>query len=661
MLSRITNFIILTFTFLIPLFFLPLTPEAYEYPKMFLLMVVTVLLFVAWITKCILHHRITIRMNTFSIPLILLAHLVLISALLQSPNIVSSLTLPMATGTLIAGILFFFLTTQEFNDDYRGTIGVLFTLSSIIITLYTILLYIGVLPRDVATPAGNLLGTALVLGTCLVFTVTKLIHLLIAHNAINLDFLDDDEEEGNTKKTVIREEAQPIPKKPVFFWSISTLILGIGTGLLAIHLFSDQQPILLPFSIGWSILMEVLKNVKSLALGMGPGNFITAFSLGKPVVFNATPYFNLTFTSSSSFLLTLATEVGLVAAFLFILVIIKLISWITKSSRRNSHEDPSFAIAALFALMTQIILPSYVALFCLLMLFLGLIKPRRTLIDIDLKKLGFIRHIFLLFPIIILSLALYFGGRAYWGEMFLKKSLDAYTAGQGTQAYTSGVLAIAANPYQERYHMILSQVSMAVANSLAGQKDLTEDDKQKIPKLTQAAIEEARNAVILNKTSVTTWDNLARIYGGLLGYAQGSDTWTIDTYKQRIALDPYNPTARISLGGVFLTLKRYSEAESAFREAVSLKPDYANGYFNLGVALREQKNYPQAYASFQKSLSLLPTESEDAKKVTEELATIPTDATQSATPKPTEEPKKPSQKEATKTPEPLSTLTPKSK
>ncbi len=53
-------------------------------------------------------------------------------------------------------------------------------------------------------------------------------------------------------------------------------------------------------------------------------------------------------------------------------------------------------------------------------------------------------------------------------------------------------------------------------------------------------------------------------------------------------------------------LKRYPEAEAAFREAIRLDPANADAHGNLGIVLGELKRYREAEAAFREAIRLDP-------------------------------------------------------
>jgi len=105
----------------------------------------------------------------------------------------------------------------------------------------------------------------------------------------------------------------------------------------------------------------------------------------------------------------------------------------------------------------------------------------------------------------------------------------------------------------------------------------------------------------------------------LINFAQGSENWAQESYKQKIALDPVNPNSYLVLGGLYLKLNKYEEARNILIQAVNLKSDYATSHYNLAQAYRLLSDHDNAYKQLLITKGLLVSDSEDAKKVDDEL------------------------------------------
>ncbi|MCJ7740962.1 tetratricopeptide repeat protein, partial [Candidatus Microgenomates bacterium] len=279
----------------------------------------------------------------------------------------------------------------------------------------------------------------------------------------------------------------------------------------------------------------------------------------------------------------------------------------------------TYNLLLFFLLLFQLVFPSTMPVFILTIIFLALAGGK----EIKEVKPGNSVYIFA-FPLtIFILIALFFTGNWTLAEINYRLSISALSANKGTDAYNLQKNAIYYNPRLDRYHVALSQTSLALANALSAKKELTADDRQNIPKLIQQSIEEARLAVELNKTSIINWDNLAKIYSSLVNFAAGSDKWAIDADEQKIKLDPQNPNHRIALGNLLFNLKRYDEAQVQYSEAVSLKSDLPIARYQLAQTFKEQKKYAQSRQELQETLSLLEVNSPDAQKVQKELEELP--------------------------------------
>jgi len=128
--------------------------------------------------------------------------------------------------------------------------------------------------------------------------------------------------------------------------------------------------------------------------------------------------------------------------------------------------------------------------------------------------------------------------------------------------------------------------------------------------------------VALNPQNANNWTNLALIYRQLINFAEGAENWALASYQQAIALDPFDPQLRISLGGIYFSLANWDEAVNQFQLAVQIKPDFANGHYNLSAAYREKGDFEKAVNAMESALSLVPADSADYQKASEELEAL---------------------------------------
>ena len=239
-----------------------------------------------------------------------------------------------------------------------------------------------------------------------------------------------------------------------------------------------------------------------------------------------------------------------------------------------------------------------------------------------------------------------FLGRIILADYFYAQSLVAAAANQGTQTYNLQIKAIGLNPDNDSYHVAYSQTNLALADALASQPNLTDQQKQAVVTLVQQAIREGRTATDLAPRRSANWENLSLIYRSLINFAQGADQWTEASLNQAINFDPTNPRLRLDLGGIYFAAQDYSTAAQLFNQAVSLKSDYANAHYNLAEAMKNLKMNSQAISELQLTASLIcqtSSPSSDCDQVNKEInnlsspaatpSAVPVVATPSAQPK----------------------------
>lgn len=89
-------------------------------------------------------------------------------------------------------------------------------------------------------------------------------------------------------------------------------------------------------------------------------------------------------------------------------------------------------------------------------------------------------------------------------------------------------------------------------------------------------------------------------------YLQLNDTEkAISTYQKSIKLNPTRDDIHISLGNLYFSLNRYTDAENEYKEAARIYPD-ANNYFSLGQAYLYNDRLSDAEDTFNKVKTIAP-------------------------------------------------------
>lgn len=621
--QRIGLFLILATTFSIPLFFLPITSEFYEFNKNSLLFFSSLLLLIVLGLSYVVERQVRIIRSPFGLPILAILLSWILSTVLRSPNRFDALVDPGQTGTILAlGVFFFvavnFIRSKRDLEMLGGTI-----IASLgVLGLITILWSSGLAPQLIAdgylksnmwTPIGNPLLTITMLVAGLPFLVT----LLAREGGLNL------------KSGLI---------------SLVLLLQVGGSAMLGLRLLQpENRPVFLAQQTSWAIALEAVKI--SPLLGTGPATFLSDFTRFRPISYNLTPTWAVRFTNSNNFYLQLLATTGLLGIISYVFLVYRALSVFSKTAKSiHSPESPTARIwslagisSAVLLFASQLFIPVSAATLFLTFVFLVITVAALKLAgsslvseaNVDIVAATSTGHHSPLLPWIALAIALlfavpglYLGSRVYYGEMLFQKALVSAAANEGKATYDTLLSAMRVNPFRDSYRLVYSQTNLLLANSIAGNAQLSDSDRTTVTQLIQQAIREAKNAVALNTGKVSNVENLASVYRNLLNLAEGADDWTVASYRQAILLDPVNPNLRISMGGVLYALERYDEAAIFFQQAVDLKPNLANAHYNLASAHRKKGDLERALASMQNVLQLVDRNGPDYEAASKELAEL---------------------------------------
>lgn len=593
-LKQIEKYILLFLIFITPLLVIPVFANAFRVSKIVFLVSGVVIVLVIKFVRTFISGQLKITSGNFDFPIFLLFIAYLLSAVLVTPNKYEAFFIPgNAILILTVSILYFLLNLANIKkENIKSTIFY----SSLIFSLISILSLSGVLQKIPQLPSFMKVSTFNTEGVLIPAMILMVSVLPIA-----------------IKKTI---EEKELPKR--IFSAVTSIFVASAIILSIFNIYSDKniKVILSDFSSSWSISIDSLK--QNPLLGIGPGNYQTAFNRFRPIEYNATSDWSIKLNSARNLYLTVLTETGLLgiaASILLILVSIKAI-------KKNLHKDTDIAISLGLLLILLAFFPSSVTLIMLLFVLFSLNSEKKDfIVNLTLKGQEGQKGSYFLtrIPVMLVTLPIFAGliifsvqgVKTVNAEATFKKAADSLVKQDAKATYDYIKEAVRINPNIDRYRSSFSQVSFALANALARQQNLTDKDKETIAQLIQQSITEGKAAIILNQTRAENWTNLANIYQSIIPFAQGADQFAIQTYSQAVALDPINPLTRISLGGVYYALGRYDEAIRAFELAVMAKPDYANAHYNLAAALREKGDIEGAIKQMELVLSLVQKDSTD--------------------------------------------------
>lgn len=593
---------------LLPLTFWPGLLSSFETPKILIVFVFALLTLIVCSIKIAIRGSLNFKLTNFDLPVILLALIYIVSALIETPNKLNAFFVPGTALIIVLGAIYFHLAANLFSEHKKSLVTGIFV-SGILASVASLLFASGVFTKISFLPAYFKNSTFSLFGGKLPETI-----FLVSIIPLGIALLT---QSGDLVKKI--------------FWGVCLGVV-ILSGSLSTYGMLPGKPgalTLASFQTSWAVSVDTLKD--SPFFGVGPGNYITAFNRSRPVSVNSSDSWALKFTTSRSFLLTCLTETGIIGFIIFLALIYQIYRLAERFLSKKLSSSP--LEAGVFASLTLLVLsfiffPFYLTAVFLFFLLLSIVSSKHE-VNINLKTVNESK-IAARLPAIVLSLSFialvsavaFMGGKTTLAEYDYTKALLAVNKNDGKLAYDTIIKAINLNPRSDTYHMSLSQMDIAFASSIAQNKNLTDTDKNTITQLIQQGIAEAKNGVSLNPQRSGNWENLASIYQSIMPFAQGADNYAIQTYTQAIALDPVNPNLRISLGGIYYALGRYDEAISTFQLATLAKPDLANAHYNLSAAYREKGDIDKAITEMNTVLTQVAKDSSDYNLAKAELESL---------------------------------------
>lgn len=586
------------FTTLTPLFFIPVLSEFYHLPKTVFITAIASLMVIIKILYTLTEKHFSIELKPGQIPVLILLVSYWISTFFQSPNFTEAIyerTLLITSLSVIFIIVSNTLAATQIPQILNSLI-----FSSTILAIITIMQVIGIngqlfgatwLSSKQWSPAGTPLAVITLL---IVAAILAGIRGFKHHQMI---------------------------QKAVLFTAV--VLQGIALVVLIMELIptADNPKILnLPYSMGYSIAVDTLKNWRTALFGVGPGNFLAAFTFFKPLTYNRSDIlWNIRFGTSSNELYHTMTITGIVGLAGLLLTML----YMGKNAISSAKSNLDFSLATGVILLSILLVPFNASLLALFFIFLtahAILSTSYKIIDVNTPATRFGSVLALL---VISVGSLFYAGKFIVADAYYYNSIQAVARNQGKIAYENQVQALKINNTKPSYNVTFSQTNLLLANALARKESLTDEEKKTILTLIQQSINSARRAVALNPQNVNSWENLANIYRQLINFANRADQFAIQSYGIALRLDPRNPRLWVDYGGLLVSMKDYENGSIAFRQAISLKNNYANAHYNLANVYKLQNKQNLAYQELQRVLGLIDPQGDTFQKVqkeTEELA-----------------------------------------
>lgn len=609
-----------------PLWFLPVTSDAFAYQKQHLLLAIGAGILVAWLVKTVRTRRVSFTLSPFVVAMILVL----------AANLLSALT--------------------TVNPLYQLTGRILSVIGMALIVVFGSNVVRQLRWRQLLS-AFSIGGALLALTSVLQFTPFKLTMIIntifrtqYAHNSVfslaesplaAFMFLLPVAMAGIV--TIFEKNAESRRGKWFGALLVPTILSLAGSLILGFALLRipDFKPILLPYQQSWIVAIETMKQPIGLLRGVGTENFQSAYLQFHDVSMNNHTLWAARFGVSGAEWLNILTTTGLLGTFAWIGLLITMVLMSLKLGKGYRSLLLFVAIQALlfFALPFSVLSFAMIA-FTLLALTNELREQQSRLVreaGVVLATILFLPqdgqgssqyHGGFVFAVAILAglgiLAGSYGvARAYASNVVFYQALQASQRNDAKATYELQQKAINLFPYQPLFHRAYASTNLAIAQALAqqGADKLSDQDKQTIASLLQQAIREARVVTTLNPINSDSWEMLGNIYANLLD-VQGADQWASAALAEAIRTNQTSPQLRLELANLYLTLGQSQSALSTYEQAIQLKPDWPNAFFAYGVALERAGEFMVAQQAYQRTLDLLPADSTDRTAVQKQIDAV---------------------------------------
>ncbi|HET7713158.1 MAG TPA: hypothetical protein VFK94_01425 [Patescibacteria group bacterium] len=633
--------------FLVPVFFLPITSEFYEFNKQALLIAATIILTVSWFGRMWSSRELRIVRTPLDLPILLLVAAYVVTTL-TSVNLTSSVFgyFGRFNGGLVSvlcyAMLYFVYVNNVRTFAHVMRIAGAMSLSAGVLALFGVLEYFNLFknaPWDLLknrffTPAGSPNALSYYLMAVLPVTLSLLaitkkssarsLYLMtslfsFAYIAlVNVMAAWIGAAVGLVVFFYFAREATFSRNRGVF---TALLVIFLGLSSLALPIVRDRLPqdlreipkeINLDWGSSWQIAARTIAD-KPLQ-GSGPDTFLFDFTRFRDVSLNGTPFWNLRFDRANTELLQVLTTMGLLGLAVFLYFIYRVVrlgmTYLPKEKELETHTLSVGFAAGTLSLVTLMVAFGYLSSVTAFALWLSLamlvrlwveekqVVVRSTVVSVPVGGEGgdsrrdLLPGLVFIPSLILAAFFLFLFGRMYLAEASFQRSLEAARANDGKATYDlqrdtlqSGQVNLGA--WIIRLDRDIYHRTFSGTNLLLANSLAGQEkpDSTLIQTLVQQSISSAQEAKNLNPWDVNNWEQLATVYRNLVNFAQGSDQYAEQNYAAAINLDPTNARLHDALGTFYTQVKRYDDAIRILNRATLLKPDLAAAHFDLAKAL----------------------------------------------------------------------------
>ena len=224
-------------------------------------------------------------------------------------------------------------------------------------------------------------------------------------------------------------------------------------------------------------------------------------------------------------------------------------------------------------------------------------------IDYSSKKINKPKSIFLIFPVILISLFLLSKILFYYLADITYAQADSDDTAQKYQSASQNIaLSLGYRPNEPLY--LIKSANLASKLALVAHQQKNDDLANKYA---QKAIQQSNLAIRLSPFSTNDLKERAQIYYYLSSIDSQYYADAIKSLIQETRLAPTDAKTFYLIGQFYQDAKATDSAINYYQQAINLKSNYDYAYFALGKIYFDQKKYDLAKTNFEQTLKYAPT------------------------------------------------------
>ena len=611
--GRLPEWLVFLVVLVMPLLWLPWTPEALEFNKQALLLCVAVLALAAWLFRGLRKESLTLSLAPNILSSCVVAIVVFLSFLFSQDKYRSLIGFGNGSvdsfATIGAAILLGFLAATSFSENSsRRRLLWVFALSGTLAGIIAILGAFGWL-KTFFTTAGfpvestsgfNTIGSlssltvfldlTLLVSVALAATARKItgkilaslfsIALLAILVVVSMPFGWWLLAFGSLVLFVfllIQSPAQAVStnliRPPLIF------AFAVAIAIIKPNLFGGLVNLPLEISPSQSttivIAQKTLLEDNRFLLGSGPGTWVFDYAKHRPQNINATAFWSLRFLQGSAKIPSMASTHGALGILAWLLVAVTLLGSIAKQAlgvyrvRKNTlgvepieSDFPAIGALSVAFLASQFLTTTNTTLETFFWLTAGMVAARQSFFVITIPKSSAkaaISSLFAVFALVGFLVVGYFVGIRYVGALAYVNGLQKTTTNDLTGSLSRFQRARTFDSQNDLYARTLSQAALLrLASFQNGNQAQRAPTQEEINALVTVAIGEARRATTVSPQFVENWSQLANVQTNFIALGNAANVAkvldpAISAWQQAINLEPLSPFLYLQRGVAYLT------------------------------------------------------------------------------------------------------------